>query len=329
MNLLYRNVIIFGGSGYIGRNIIRNFLNNKNIKNIFVLDICKLDLSLKKNKKVNYIYCDVRKPIKIKSNIKFDTLINLSAIHREPGHKKKEYFDTNINGTKNIINFAEKKNIKNIIFTSSIAVYGNQLFKKNEKSKLYPDTPYGISKLISEKLFENWQVKSKDRVLTISRPGVVFGKDEKGNMDRLKKLTDNIIFIFPGNKEIYKASIYIKELINQLFWVNKKQLKKIFSSYELFNSTTYPVLKFHEIAELIFKIKKIKPIKIYIPYSIILFMSFFVNFIFKIFFKSDLFNLVRIKKLKINNFVEPNKLKKMNYKYLFSHKSAFVDWLNN
>ena len=58
-------------------------------------------------------------------------------------------------------------------------------------------------------------------------------------------------------------------------------------------------------------------------------MSFFVNFIFKLFFKSDLFNLVRIKKLKINNFVEPNKLKKMNYKYLFSHKSAFVDWLNN
>ena len=112
-------------------------------------------------------------------------------------------------------------NSKNIIFTSSIAVYGNQLFEKNETSKLYPDTPYGISKLISEKLFEKWQVKSKDRILTISRPGVVFGKDEKGNMERLKKLTNNIIFIFPGNKEIYKASIYIKELINQLFWVNK------------------------------------------------------------------------------------------------------------
>ena len=329
MNLLYRNVIIFGGSGYIGRNIIRNILHNHNIKNIFVLDICKLDLSLKKNKKVNYIYCDVRKPIKIKSNVKFDTIINLSAIHREPGHKKIEYFDTNINGTKNIINFAEKKNIKNIIFTRSIAVYGNQLFEKNETSKLYPDTPYGISKLISEKLFEKWQVKSKDRILTISRPGVVFGKDEKGNMERLKKLTNNIIFIFPGNKEIYKASIYIKELINQLFWVNKKQMKKIFSGYELFNSTTYPVLKFYEIVELIFKIKKTKPIKIYIPYNIILFTSLFMNFIFKIFFKSDLFNLVRIKKLKINNFVKPIKLRKMKYKYLFSHKSAFYDWLNN
>lgn len=329
MKSFYQNIIIFGGSGYIGRNIIRNILINQNIKNIFVLDISKLDLSIKKNKKVNYIFCDVRKKIKIKSNIKFDTIINLSAIHREPGHKKKEYFDTNINGTKNIINFAEEKNIKNIIFTSSIAVYGNQLFKKNEKSKLYPDTPYGISKLISEKLFENWQVKSKDRILTISRPGVVFGKDEKGNMDRLKKLTNNFFFIFPGNKEIYKASIYIKELINQLFWVNKKQLKKIFSSYELFNSTTDPVLKFHEIVELIFKIKKTKPINIYIPYSIILFISIFMNFIFKIFFKSDLFNLVRIKKLKINNFVEPIKLKKMNYKYLFSHKSAFDDWLND
>lgn len=329
MKSFYRNIIIFGGSGYIGRNIIINILNNQNIKNIFVLDIRKLDLSIKKNKKVNYIFCDVRKKIKIKSNIKFDTIINLSAIHREPGHKKIEYFDTNINGTENIIKFAEEKKINNIIFTSSIAVYGKQSFKKNEKSKLYPDTPYGISKLISEKLFENWQIKSKDRTLTISRPGVVFGKDEKGNMDRLKKLTNNFFFIFPGNKEVYKASIYIKELINQLFWVNKKQLKKIFSSYELFNSTTYPVLKFHKIVELIFKIKKTKPIKIYIPYSIILFISIFMNFIFKIFFKSDFFNLVRIKKLKINNFVEPIKLKKMNYKYLFSHKSAFDDWLNN
>ena len=329
MKSFYQNIIIFGGSGYIGRNIIINFLNNQNIKNIFVLDICKLDLSIKKNKKVNYIFCDVRKKIKIKSNIKFDTIINLSAIHREPGHKKIEYFDTNINGTKNIIKFAEEKKINNIIFTSSIAVYGNQLLKKNENSKLYPDTPYGISKLISEKLFENWQIKSKDRTLTISRPGVVFGKDEKGNMDRLKKLTNNFFFIFPGNKEIYKASIYIKELINQLFWVNKKQLKKIFSGFELFNSTTYPVLKFHEIVELIFKIKNTKPIKIYIPYNIILFMSLFMNLIFKIFFKSDLFNLVRIKKLKINNFVEPIQLKKMNYKYLFSHKSAFDDWLNN
>lgn len=329
MKSFYQNIVIFGGSGYIGKNIIINFLNNQNIKNIFVLDICKLDLSIKKNKKVNYIFCDVRKKIKIKSNIKFDTIINLSAIHREPGHKKIEYFDTNINGTKNIIKFAEEKKINNIIFTSSIAVYGNQLLKKNENSKLYPDTPYGISKLISEKLFENWQIKSKDRTLTISRPGVVFGKDEKGNMDRLKKLTNNFFFIFPGNKEIYKASIYIKELINQLFWVNKKQLKKIFSGFELFNSTTYPVLKFHEIVELIFKIKNTKPIKIYIPYNIILFMSLFMNLIFKIFFKSDLFNLVRIKKLKINNFVEPIQLKKMNYKYLFSHKSAFDDWLNN
>jgi len=329
VKLFYRNIIIFGGSGYIGRNIIRNILNNENIKNIFVLDICKLDSSLKLNKKVKYIFCDVRKPIKIKSNIKFDTIINLSAIHREPGHKKIEYFDTNINGTKNIINFAEEKKINNIIFTSSIAVYGNQSFKKNEKTKLYPDTPYGISKLISEKLFENWQIKRQNRILTISRPGVVFGKDENGNMDKLKKLTDNFFFIYPGNNEVYKASIYIKELINQLFWVNKKQINKIFSRFELFNSTTYPVLKFHEIVELIFKIKNIKPIKIYIPFKIIFFISFFVNLFFKIFFKNDMFNLIRIKKLKINNYVEPIKLKKMNYKYLFSHKSAFKDWLNN
>lgn len=48
-----------------------------------------------------------------------------------------------------------------------------------------PNTPYGISKLVAEKIHEVWQAKDKSRELTIVRPGIVYGKGEHGNMTRL------------------------------------------------------------------------------------------------------------------------------------------------
>ena len=51
-------------------------------------------------------------------------LFNFAAVHREPGHAREEYFDTNIAGAKNVCAFAEETGCKNILFTSSIAVYG-------------------------------------------------------------------------------------------------------------------------------------------------------------------------------------------------------------
>ena len=44
-------------------------------------------------------------------------------------------------------NFADSVNCKNIIFTSSISVYGSGDHEKDENTKPYPDTPYGKSKL--------------------------------------------------------------------------------------------------------------------------------------------------------------------------------------
>ena len=57
----------------------------------------------------------MRKPINIE-NVQFtenDLIINLAAIHRMPGHKDFEYFETNIKGAENICDFAEDKGINN------------------------------------------------------------------------------------------------------------------------------------------------------------------------------------------------------------------------
>ena len=108
------NILITGSSGFIANHLAQE-LSHKNI-------IFGVDLKKSTNTK---IICDVRSKLENKKLPKrIDLIINLAAIHREPGHKPNEYFDTNILGAENITSFAEQVNCRQIIFTSSISPYG-------------------------------------------------------------------------------------------------------------------------------------------------------------------------------------------------------------
>jgi UDP-glucose 4-epimerase len=96
--------------------------------------------------------------------------------------KEKEYFDVNVNGTRNIFEIAQKTGTK-VVFASSSSVYGNTgTIPTPESAKLEPVNPYGITKLKAEILAEKY--KGCDLVglryynvygnnPTISSPGVI------------------------------------------------------------------------------------------------------------------------------------------------------------
>jgi nucleoside-diphosphate-sugar epimerase len=170
-----KTAILFGGSGYISRFLLKKLIENNLFDKYYVYDIKSLenfDDELK-SKKIIYIKSDVRKKIDI-PEFKYDEneswIFNFAAIHREPGHEYKEYFDTNISGAKNINKFAEETGISNILFTSSIAPYGRSKEQREESSFLYPETGYGISKALAEKIHENWFRSDVSRKLVIVRP---------------------------------------------------------------------------------------------------------------------------------------------------------------
>ena len=127
------NYIIFGGSGFIGTHLI-HLLKNEVVTDkdkIYVLDIVMpgeegvVPGIVEKNDGVEYIRLDVRNPIDFDFDpTKDDIIFNLAAVHRTPGHEDYEYFETNIKGAENVVEFAERYGIKKILFTSSIAPYG-------------------------------------------------------------------------------------------------------------------------------------------------------------------------------------------------------------
>lgn len=185
------NYIIFGGSGFIGTHLIHLLKETHPEDKIYDLDIVMpgeegvVPGIVEKNEGVIYERVDVRKPITFEiETTENDVVFNLAAVHRTPGHKDIEYFETNIRGAENVTEWCEKHGIKKILFTSSIAPYGAAEELKKETTLPTPNTPYGISKLVAEKIHFGWAGKN-DAQLIIVRPGIVYGKGEHGNMTRL------------------------------------------------------------------------------------------------------------------------------------------------
>ena len=188
--------IVFGGSGFIGSHLARHLLENGICSQVVLADVERPDSKrgghvlddLLKASKVEYVCCDVRTPESFANlpAVDIGMAFSLAAVHREPGHEPREYFETNLPGAENVCAWAEHVGCDHIVFTSSIAPYGPCEEARTEASVPCPETAYGSSKLAAEKIHLAWQrADPANRRLVIVRPGVVFGPGEGGNVTRL------------------------------------------------------------------------------------------------------------------------------------------------
>lgn len=307
------NVIIFGGAGFIGSHF-KNYFNDN--CNVLSYDI--------DTKNAGDQFCDVREKITI-NTIPFhpeDIIINLAAIHRMPGHEDHEYHETNINGARNVCDFATAKGINNIIFTSSIAPYGASEELKTEDTPAAPNTPYGVSKLIAEDLHREWQSQDVRRKLLIIRPGVVYGKGENGNNTRLYKAIKSGKFFYPGRKDTVKANIYVKDLVELSM--------QIFNSYtsgaKLYNFTYAPAYTISEIVEAMSRVISKKPPKIVVNGTLLILAAKILS---GLGFNRLGVHPARIKKLMVSTNISGEKILQDGYKFKYTLQESLDDWFKD
>ena len=326
------NFIIFGGSGFIGTHLIR-FLKNEVVNasdKIFDIDIVMpgeegvVPGIVEKIDGVEYIRADVRKSLDLNIDSTSDDIIfNFAAVHRTPGHPDNEYFETNIYGAENVVAFAEKKGIKKILFTSSIAPYGAAEELKTEDTLPTPNTPYGISKLVAEQIHRTWQAKDPSRELTILRPGVVYGKGEHGNFTRLYKGLKKKYFFYTGRKDTIKASIYVEELVR---FMKYQMIDHSFSEVQLYNCTFEPAYNIEQICNTIMKVTDTKHHVFLLPgwllkTAAVMLMPFGGK-------KLGL-HPARVKKLMISTNISGKKLASCGYKFHYTFEESLEDWFND
>ena len=329
------NYIITGGTGFIGTHLTNLLMEVHPEAKVWNLDIVKPGTpnpvvknykpAVREGEKLGstWVECDVRKPIE---NLPFtptpdDVIFNFAAVHRTPGHEDIEYFETNIRGAENVCAFAEKYGIKQMVFTSSIAPYGASEQLKAETTLPTPNTPYGISKLVAEKIHMAWQKGGAGRKLTIVRPGVVFGRGENGNFSRLYWGIRKHTFAYPGRKDTIKACVYVKELIRFILWYVEERK----TSFDIYNCTFEPAFTIEQIVTAMKKVTGLTQAVPYIPNALIMPAATCAKMI------GSPMGIcpARVKKLQISTNICGKKMKESGYLFKWSFEEALADWFND
>lgn len=318
--------VIFGGSGYIGTNLLSQLLKASNFDKFYICDIKPLlgfDLEIDQNR-VEYLEIDVMKPIFFELteiDLENSWIFNFAAIHREPGHGYSEYFDTNIPGAENINEFARKTGIKNIFFTSSIAPYGRSLDERSEQSTLYPETAYGISKALAERIHQIWLAEDSSRRLIIVRPSVIFGPKDPGNVYRMIKALKMGTFILPNGGDIVKGYGYVYGLVESMvFTINRKDRLIIY------NYAENPVVPLKEMVNIAKEELGYKKPTLKMSVKLLAVVAFFVQQGFKFIGKKSDIHPVRVKKAGFPTNIRPQYLMDEGFDFKYDFKNALKHW---
>jgi nucleoside-diphosphate-sugar epimerase len=235
-------ILLTGGSGFIGSHF-HKFLPNKGLVN--------LDLNEPSFKSHSTF---VKGDIRIESDVKkavlsndIKTIISLAAKHHDFGIGHDEYFDTNEDGTRVICKVATENNVKEIIFYSSVAVYGIRNEVSNEDMEPTPDSPYGASKLAGEKVLKEWAMEDGDRKVVIIRPAVVFGPGNYANMFNLIRQIDSGFYFHLGKADKIKSIAYVENVVQATAFL----MSKMDRSVAIYNYADEPQLTTREISDTI------------------------------------------------------------------------------
>ena len=225
-NLLFMKILITGGAGFIGNHLVDALLRKKH--KVIVISHDKKQNKQKGVKFYQANICSSKIDLIFKKELP-DIVYHLAAIL--PTKNTSLLMKTNIMGSVNILEMAQKYKIKKIIFASSAAVYGNpqtSVIKENHPTD--PLSIYGLSKLTVEKLFKIYCNLYKIPYIII-RYGNIYGPGQKtfrpGSVivNFIYKILHNQIPEINGNGKQLRDYIYIDDLIDASLKIIK--IKKV------------------------------------------------------------------------------------------------------
>lgn len=216
---------IIGGAGFVGSRL------EEGLEDYFVYDKV---LTGEKS------YADITKPESLEATIdQFDSVILLAAEHRDDVSPVTKYYDTNVQGTQNVLDEMDKVSCKHLIFTSSVAVYGLNKVNPDENHPVDPFNHYGKSKWEAEKVIKAWYDKDPEgKSVTIIRPTVIFGEKNRGNVYNLLRQIASGKFLMIGKGQNRKSMAYVGNVVAFI----KHRLELAEKGYHIFNYIDKPDL---------------------------------------------------------------------------------------
>jgi nucleoside-diphosphate-sugar epimerase len=205
-------ILITGGSGFIGTNLIEAFEESE-------YTIINFDKNppVKQSQEVYWHQGNIMNSEDLKSvfNRYQPTVVIHLAARTDTLSNKLDDYTENIEGTKNIIEEVKKHDcVKHVVITSTQYVYKSKEMPFSSKDDDYnPHTVYGESKRIAEEITKRSGMKCK---WTIVRPCNVWGPWHMRYPDELWKVIAKGFYVHPSKKPVIRTYAYVKNLVHQL-----------------------------------------------------------------------------------------------------------------
>lgn len=281
----YSKILVIGGSGFVGSRLLMKFDK----------DSC---VNLDKQQSPFFQEITSIKDIRDVENLDtyfegIDKVVLLAAEHRDDITPKSLYYEVNVRGTKNVLNAMELHNVKNIVFTSSVAVYGLNKDNPNERHEVDPFNHYGKSKWEAEKIIKDWFDKDpRNKSVTIIRPTVIFGEQNRGNVYNLLRQISSGKFLMVGQGDNKKSMAYVGNVVAFI----KNRLDASQKGYNVYNYADNPDFTMNDLVQQVERSLSKKIPSFRIPFFIGMIIGYFIDILSLISGKRFAISSVRIKK---------------------------------
>ncbi len=247
--------LVTGGYGFIGSQIVKELQNSFDIIRIIDIGLFGKNKTLENlkyeeyNLDINENLDNIMKDV----NVIFHCAAKISVSNSF--NKIKEYHETNVKGTINLIEYAIKYNVKHFIFSSSCAIYGNSNKICYENSLVNPSNPYTLSKQQCEDYCKFYS-KITSMKFTILRYSNVYGKNQVSDRP-FSSLIINFFTNFINNKKCYiygsgkqeRDFVHVEDVAKSNLFVFNNKLE---GTFNICVGKTYTLNKVYSIFENLF-----------------------------------------------------------------------------
>ena len=189
------NALVIGGAGYIGSHVVKQLMKGGHTVTVFD----NLSSGLRQNlfPANGFIYGNILLPQDLDAAFArgFDACIHLAAFKAagESMIEPEKYSVNNITGTLNILNAVLKGGCKNVVFSSSAAIFGEpERIPIDEEHPKNPENFYGYTKLSIEE-FMDWYSKLRGLHFAALRYFNAAGYDVDGELFGLEQNPANLL----------------------------------------------------------------------------------------------------------------------------------------
>jgi UDP-glucose 4-epimerase len=197
-------VIITGGNGFIGRHLVKKILSKKISSIAVIANTSNIhnnqfeDKELNRDVPLTFYTVDIRdkqKILDVFKREKAETCIHLAAkiSVADSLTNPEETMNINVKGTRNVIEACSNNKVKNFVFASSAAVYGDvSELPISESHSLKPLSPYGTSKMLAEELVLGYYKLKKIQNTISLRIFNVYGLGQSTESDVITKFATRL-----------------------------------------------------------------------------------------------------------------------------------------